>query len=262
MPIIDFGAMALRPVADSTGLTPYLESSLPSSSDGLANPNQQQQQPAPPSFTESFQDKPPAPALPQPPKVNFRVESESLYGKNAITNFLNKLRAYSDDNAAFQDLVNEYDQQSFDTPGGVNPRMKEYMNEFEGPILREARYLLQNPNDNQRHNGPNGFYGLLDRMAKTIRPTAAEPTPFLGPQPITIAPYPFGSEGVAPSGSEGVAPSKSKSWYEFWKGGRKTARNRSRNHSRSRSRSRSRSGKKTRARKLKQRSRKRAVRRR
>ncbi len=254
MPTLNFGAMALEPVAGSMGLTPYLDglSPPPSSANGLGNPNQQQQQQPPPSFTESFQDKPPAPALPQPPKVNFRVEAESLYGKNAITNFLNKLRAHSDDNMAFQDLVNEYDQQSFDTPGGINPEMKEYMSEFEEPILREARYLLRNPNDNQRNNGPNGFYGILDKLAKTVRPTAAEPTPFLGPQPITIAPYPFGSEGVAPS--------KSKSWYEFWKGGRKTARNRSRNHSRSRSRSRS--GKKTRARKLKQRSRKRAVRRR
>jgi len=262
MPIIDFGAMALRPVADSTGLTPYLESSLPSSSDGLANPNKQQQQPAAPvkDFLKSFQDKPPAPALPQPPKVNFRVESESLIGKDVINRFLNKLREGSNDNIAFQDLVNEYDQQSFNTPGGIHPKMNEYMSEFEEPLLKEAQYLLQHPNESQRNNGPKGFYGILDKLAKTVRPTAAEPTPFLGPQPITIAPYPFGSEGVAPSGSEGVAPSKSKSWYEFWKGGRKTARNRSRNHSRSRSRSRS--GKKTRARKLKQRSRKRAVRRR
>jgi hypothetical protein len=227
-------------------LTPYLDglSPPPSSANGLGNPNQQQQQQPPPSFTESFQDKPPAPALPQPPKVNFRVESESLYGKNAITNFLNKLRARSDDNIAFQDLVNEYDQQSFDTPGGVNPRMKEYMSEFEEPILREAQHLLRNPNDNQRNNGPNGLYGLLNRMAKTIRPTAAEPTAFLAAQPISIAPT-----------------AVDEPWYrKFW-GGRKTART-ARNRNRNRSRNRSRSGKKTRARKLKQRSRKRAVRRR
>ena len=65
MPTLNFGA--LQPVADSTGLTPYLESSLPpSSSDGLANPNPKQQQQAAPveDFLKSFQDKPPAPALP------------------------------------------------------------------------------------------------------------------------------------------------------------------------------------------------------
>lgn len=238
MPTLNFGAM--QPVADNTGLSNFLESSLPpSSSDGLANPNKQQQQPAAPvkDFLKSFQDNPPAPALPQPLKVNFKLESESLIGKDVITNFLNKLNAYSDENIAFQDLVNEYDQQSFDTPGGVNPKMNEYMDQFENPLLKEARYLLQHPNDDQRNNGPNGFYGILNKMAKTIRPSPP---------------------AVAPSAAEpSAAEPESKPWYKFW-GGRKTARNRSRN----RSRSRSRSGKKTRARKLKQRSRKRVVRRR
>lgn len=231
MPTLNFGAM--QPVADNTGLSNFLESS---SSDGLANPDPKQQQQAAPvkDFLKSFQDNSPARALPQPPKVNFRVESESLYGKDVINGFLDKLRAYSDDNAAFQELINVYDQQSFDTPGGVNPRMSEYMDEFEKPLLEEAKYLINYPNDKQRNNGPDGFWALLNKMAKTIRPTAAASTA----EPTAAEP-------------------ESKPWYKFW-GGRKTARNRSRN----RSRSRSRSGKKTRARKLKQRSRKRAVRRR
>ena len=84
MPTLDFGA--LQSVADSTGLSPYLGlSPPPSSANGLGNPNpkQQQQQPAAPvkDFLKSFQDKPPAPALPQPLKVDYRVESESLIGK-------------------------------------------------------------------------------------------------------------------------------------------------------------------------------------
>ena len=107
--------------------------------------------------------------------------------------------------------------------------MTKYMDEFEEPILSEARYLLQNPNNNQRNNGPNGFYGLLDKLAKIVRPAAAEPTPFLGPQPITIAPT-------------AAEPSAADPWYKLklWNGGRGTARNRNRNRNRNRSRNRNR----------------------
>jgi len=228
MPIINFGA--LQPVAANTGLSSFLESSLPpSSANGLGNPNPPQQQY--PSHAASYPN--PRPGLPQPLRVDFKGEADSLYGKDIIQQFLNKLSAYSDDNVAFQDLVNEYAQESFDTPGNVNPKMNEYMSEFEKPILREAQYLLRNPNDNQRNNGPNGFYGLLDRMAKTVRPR------------LPPAPEP----AVAPPPTAADPPAWHK--YKFW-GGRKTALSRSRN----------RSGKKTRARKMKQRSRKRAVRRR
>ena len=80
MPTLDFGA--LQPVADNTGLSNFL-GSPPSSANGLGNPNPKQQQSAAPvkDFLNSFQDKPPAPALPQPLKVDYRVESESLIGK-------------------------------------------------------------------------------------------------------------------------------------------------------------------------------------
>jgi len=231
MPVINFGA--LQPVAANTGLSSFLESSLPPlSANGLGNPNPPQQYP---SYAGSIQSSNPnpRPGLPQPLRVDFKGKADSLYGKDIIQKFLNKLSEYSDDNVAFQELVNEYAQESFDTPGNVNPKMIEYMSEFEKPILREAQYLLRNPNDNQRNNGPNGFYGKLNQMAEMVRPR------------LPPAPEP----AVAPPPTAADPPAWHK--YKFW-GGRKTARNRSRN----------RSGKKTRARKLKQRSRKRAVRRR
>lgn len=233
MPVIDF--RALQPVIDNTGLSAGLSAvngylGLPTSSDGL-NPNSQA-----PSFTNSIYDKPPMPGLPKPIKVDYKGEAESLYGEdvngqNIIQTFLNKLRTHSDANAAFQDLVRGCVRESFDTPGGVNPQMRDIMAEYEDAIIKLGMEVVNTPNDTQKHNfSSNGLYAKLRGMANMIRPRpppAAEPT----------AAYP-----------PAVAP---KSWYQFW-GGRKTAL----------SRSRSRSGKKPRARKMKQRSRKRAVRRR
>lgn len=234
MPVIDF--RALQPVIDNTGLSAGLSAvngylGLPTSSDGL-NPNSQA-----PSFTNSIYDKPPMPGLPKPLKVDFKGKAEALYGEDVIQNFLNKLRMNSDANEAFQKLVTQYRQASFNTPGGINPEMPKIMDKYEADVIRLGKELLDAPNDIQKYNSSNGLYAKLNQMANDIRPRpppAAEPT----------AAYP---PAVAPPA---VA---SKSWYQFW-GGRKTAL--------SRSRSRSRSGKKPRARKMKQRSRKRAVRRR
>jgi hypothetical protein len=230
MPIINFGA--LQPVADNTGLSSFLESSLPpSSANGLGNPNPPQQYP---SFTESFQSSypNPRPGLPQPLRVDFKGKAESLYGQDIIQKFLNKLSTHSDENAAFQELVNEYYQESFDTPGNINPKMNEIMRTYEDDIIKLGRELLDAPKDTRKHNfSSNGFYGKLNQMAEMLRPRLPP-----APEPA-VAPPPTAADPPA--------------WYKFW-GGRKTALSRSRN----------RSGKKTRARKLKQRSRKRAVRRR
>lgn len=234
MPVINFGA-----VIDNTGLSAglsevhgYLGSPQ---KNGLANWNSPQQYP---SYAESIQSSypNPRPGLPQPLRVDFKGKAESLYGKDIngkdiIQKFLNKLSTYSDDNAAFQDLVNEYDQESFDTPGNINPKMNEIMRTYAAEIIKSGKEVLNAPNDIQKHNAPNGFYGKLNQMAEMLRPRLPP-----APEPA-VAPPPTAADPPA--------------WYKFW-GGRKTAIIRSRN----------RSGKKTRARKMKQRSRKRAVRRR
>ena len=277
MPTLNFGA--LQPMADSTGLSSYVGSSLPpSSSDGLAKPNPKQQQQAAPvkDFLKSFhQDKPPAPALPQPPKVDYRGKAESFFGKDAINEYLINLQLpNADRNAEFQRFIGKYigetpvfengvyDSNSY---SGINPKMIKFLDHHFNSIDTAAREMIANPYDTTRR-------AKLDRSlsnaADEMRPSpaasaAAPPEAEYKYDPNFVVPDSEGSEAVAPTevapfGSEGVAPSESKSWYEFWKGGHKTVRNRNRNHNRSRSRS----GKKTRARKLKQRSRKRAVRRR
>lgn len=243
MPVIDFGA--LQPVIDNTGFSAGLSAGLSEvhgylgspQKNGLANLNSQQ----PPSFAKSIQSSypNPRPGLPQPLRVDFKGKAESLYGqdvngKDIIQKFLNKLSTHSDENAAFQDLVNEYDQESFDTPGNINPKMNEIMETYEAEIIKSGRDVLKAPNDIQKHNGSNGFYAKLTQMANTLRPR-----------------LPPAAESTAADPPAADPPAPPKAWYKFW-GGRKTALIRSRN----------RSGKKTRARKMKQRSRKRAVRRR
>jgi hypothetical protein len=244
MPVINFGA--LQPVIDNTGLSAGLSAGLSEvhgylgspQKNGLANLNSQQ----PPSFARSIQSSypNPIPGLKQPPRVDFKGKAQSLYGNDVngediIQKFLNKLRMRSDANAAFQDLVNEYVQESFVTPGGVNTQMNEIMETYEDDIIELGREVLNAPNDIQKHNfARNGFYEKLTQMANTLRPR-----------------LPPAAESTAADPPAADPPAPPEAWYKFW-GGRKTALIRSRN----------RSGKKTRARKMKQRSRKRAVRRR
>jgi hypothetical protein len=271
MPVINFGA--LQPVAANTGLSSFLESSLPpSSANGLGNPNPPQQQPAAPSFTKQFYDKPPTPALPQPPKVDYRGKAESFFGKDDINEYLRNLQSpNADRNAEFQRFIGKYigetpvfengvyDSNSY---SGNNPKMIRLLDHHFNSIDTAARDMIANPYDKNRQYK---LYGRLSKAADEIRPSpaasaAAPPEAEYKFDPNFVEPDLEGSEAVAPISiaPSAVAPSAaepdSKSWYQFWKGGRKTARNRNR--------SRSRSGKKTRARKLKQRSRKRAVRRR
>ena len=235
MPVINFGALA-KPMMDNMGFGGLTAS--PQTAD-LANWNSPQQYP---SYAESIQSSypNPKPGLKQPPRVNLKRYAQSLYGNDVngediIQKFLNKLSTYSDDNVAFQDLVNEYVQESFVTPGGVNTQMNEIMETYQADIINLGRDVLNAPNDIQKHNAPNGFYAKLTQMANTLRPR------------LPPAPEP----AVAPPPTAADPPAPPKAWYQLW-GGRKTALIRSRN----------RSGKKTRARKMKQRSRKRAVRRR
>lgn len=272
MPTLNFGA--LKPMADSMGLTTYFGSSLPPpSANGLGNPNPPQQQPEAPSFTKQFY-KPPTPALPQPPKVDYRGKAESFFGKDDINEYLRKIKLpNADRNAEFQIFIEKYigetpvfengvyDPNSY---SGVNPKMIRFLDHYFKPIDTAAREMANNPNDLTIRAK---FDRSLSHLADEMRPSpaasaAAPPEAEYKYDPNFVELDLEGSEAVAPSA---VAPTAaepdSKSWYQFW-GGRKTARNRNRSRNRSRSRSRNRSGKKTRARKLKQRSRKRAVRRR
>lgn len=163
-------------------------------------------------FSESFRSGLGAqPSKSKLPTINYNQAANELFKKDPIEAYLNAIRDNRDVNIAFQDLVNTFVGQTFRTPGNINPNMMDYVNKFNIKLANAANELITQPNDRQKHNGANGFYGLLYQLATYISATPAQ-------------------------------------------GGRKTAR--------SRGRSRGRSGKKTRARKLKQRSRKRAVRRR
>lgn len=288
MPTLNFGALqsATQSLTDSTGLTNIFGSSLPPpSANGLGNPNPPQQQPEAPSFTKQFY-KPPTPALPQPPKVDYRGKAESFFGKDDINEYLRKIKLpNADRNAEFQIFIEKYigetpvfengvyDPNSY---SGVNPKMIRFLDHYFKPIDTAAREMANNPNDLTIRAK---FDRSLSHLADEMRPSpaasaAAPPEAEYKFDPNFVEPDLEGSEAVAPSAvaPTAVAPTAAEpsaesnySWYDYFswnKGGRKTARNRNRSRNRSRSRSRNRSGKKTRARKLKQRSRKRAVRRR
>jgi hypothetical protein len=185
--------------------------------------------------------------VPKPPLVDFKFEANRLLGEDNIKKYLNGFKnPNSDKNIAFQDLVNNVVGQTFQTPGGIDPRMREIMGTFYNSVTAKAREHILSPNDENRRNA---LARELMNMGNVIKPGAvpvqSDDVPVMPVQSDDVPVMPVQSDDVPvmPVQADQTQSAPSQGWrlsnLKFW-GGRKPARNHSRNHSRSHKRSRSR----------------------
>ena len=227
---------ALSTLSNDVGLTvPGGTTSGSSTFDnGLANPNFNYNSPSP-NFNPVYNPSLTPGAAQKPPLVDFKFEANRLLGEDNINKYLNGFKnPNSDKNIVFQEFVKAAVGQSFPTPGGIDPRMREIMDTFYNSVTAKAREHILYPNDENRHNA---LVRELMNMGNVIKPGAV---------PV---------QADVPGDQTQSAPSQG--WLsnlKFW-GGRKTARNHSRSHKRNHSRSHKRSRSRKQYKKLKRSSR-------
>ena len=237
---------ALSTLSNDVGLTvPGGTTSGSSTFDnGLANPNFNYNSPSP-NFNPVYNPSLTPGAAQKPPLVDFKFEANRLLGEDNINKYLNGFKnPNSDKNIVFQEFVKAAVGQSFPTPGGIDPRMREIMDTFYNSVTAKAREHILYPNDENRHNA---LVRELMNMGNVIKPGAV---------PVQADAVPVQADvPVMPVQADQTQSAPSQGWLsnlKFW-GGRKTARNHSRSHKRTHSRSHkrnhSRSHKRSRSRK-------------
>ena len=163
-------------------------------------------------------------AAQKPLPVDYNREAESALGKDNIDQYVNELINNKDPNIAFQDLVNKAVGQTFQTPGAMNPKMREIIDNFYNRVTTKANEHIRQPNDKYKRNA---LAQELMNMGNVIKPRVV-------PVQADV------QADAVPGGQTQSAPPQAQGWLsnlKLW-GGRKTARNHSRSHKRSRSRSR------------------------
>ena len=224
---------ALSPIATDTGLiVPGDASGTTSGSSTFDNglsTNQNFNQPPQPNFN-TISSTPLTPGAAQkPPLVDFKFEANRLLGEDKINKYLNGFKnPNSDKNIAFQDLVNNVVGQTFQTPGAINPQMRDIREKYQDPLANAANYMIRNPRD---RNGEITLYRLLRDLGAYLKPDMQVQADAVPVMPVQANAVPVQAD--VPGDQTQSAPSQG--FLNLW-GGRKTARN----HKRSRSRSRSR----------------------
>lgn len=164
---------ALSPIATDTGLVPVVASGISGSSgsstfgDGLST-NQNFNQPPQPNFN-TISSTPLTPGAAQkPPLVDFKFEANRLLGEDKINKYLNGFKnPNSDKNIVFQEFVNEVVGQTFQTPGAINPQMRDIMEQYQDPLANAANNMIRNPRD---RNGEITLYRLLSDLGAYLKP--------------------------------------------------------------------------------------------
>ena len=199
---------AFAPIAENTGLAGFVpvDASGISGSSTFDNGLSTNQKFNEPNFN-TVSTTPSTPGAAQKtPLVDFKFEANRLLGEDNINKYLNGFKnPNSDKNIVFQEFVNKVVGQSFQTPGAINPQMRDIMNKFQEPLAQATNNMIYYPND---HTRVNKFNEILYRLGKEVRPEQAD---------------------AVPVQNDAVPVKGDKRWWEIFGG---------RSHKRSRSRSR------------------------
>jgi hypothetical protein len=175
-------------------------------------------------------------AAQKPPLVDFKFEANRLLGEDNINKYLNGFNnPNSDKNIVFQEFVNEVVGQSFQTPGAINPQMRDIMSKFQEPLAKAANEIINYPNDRIREFT---FYKIARNLGADLKPdmqVQADAVPLQADAvPVQADAVPVQADAV-PVQADAVPVKGDKRWWEIF-GGRSHKRNHKRNHKRSRSR--------------------------
>jgi hypothetical protein len=236
---------AFAPIAENTGLAGFVpvDASGISGSSTFDNGLSTNQKFNEPNFN-TVSTTPSTPGAAQKtPLVDFKFEANRLLGEDNINKYLNGFNnPNSDKNIVFQEFVNKVVGQSFQTPGAINPQMRDIMEKYQVPLANAANDMNRNPND---RNHVYNFHRWLIKMGSDLKPgvvpVQADAVP-VQPDAVPVQADAVPVQAVAVPVQADAVPVQadaSNPWWKLW-GGRKTARNHKRSHKRNHKRSRSR----------------------